>query len=190
MGGQRIYTEEDCETAGHEIVLKGKVIVLRPGVLQKGPDHQLAFCIGGGGANANPKYHWLFLADLKDGEVMRCNREDVIGILKPELLPEEEKLQLSQIRPIGAVPLNGNTPLYSGYSFLEDGRYAAGVWLCSEEEVFDYVEMQSPYQHRVMVCDSDDFCVMEVVDGKQTFPDMEEIRRNQKQAACEGMELT
>ena len=39
---------------------------------------------------------------------------------------------------------------YSGYSFLPDGRYASGVWLCTEQEALSYVEMQKPYQHRIM----------------------------------------
>ena len=87
--------------------------------------------------------------------------------LKPELLPDEEKLQLSQIRPLGALPLENHEPQYSGYSFLEDGRYAAGVWLCNEKEAMEYVEMQKSYQHRIMLCDRNDFCVWEVRDGRQ-----------------------
>mgnify|MGYP006940164083 CR=1 FL=1 len=54
--------------------------------------------------------------------------------------------------------------------FLEDGRYAAGAWLCSPQEVMDYVEMQKPYQHRVLICDRDDFAVMEVVKEQVIFP--------------------
>ena len=108
----------------------------------------------------------------------------------PQFLPEQAKLQMSQIRPIGALPLEGHEPLYSGYSFLEDGRYAAGVWLCSEKEAMDYVEMQKPYQHKVMLCDRDDFCVMEVVDGEMVFPDEETLRKLQGQADGGSMELT
>ena len=73
---------------------------------------------------------------------------------------------------------------------LEDGRYAAGVWLCSEKEAMDYVEMQKPYQHKVMLCDRDDFCVMEVVAGKLVFPDEETLRKLQGQADGGSMELT
>ena len=31
--------------------------------------------------------------------------------------------------------------------------------------------MQKPYQHRVLVCDRDDFAVLEVIDGKLIYPD-------------------
>ena len=86
----------------------------------------------------------MFLVNLKNGEFERCVRDHVLGVLKPELLPDEEKLQLSQIRPPGALPLECHEPRYSGYSFLEDGRYAAGVRLCNEKEAMEYVEMQNP----------------------------------------------
>lgn len=54
----------------------------------------------------------------------------------------------------------------------------------------DYVEMQKPYQHKVMLCDRDDFCVMEVVDGKMVFPDEETLRKLQGQVDGGSMELT
>lgn len=127
---------------------------------------------------------------LDNGEKTCFKRSQVLGVLKPHLLPEQAKLQLSQIRPIGAVPLQGHKPLYSGYSFLEDGRYAAGVWLCSEKEARDYVEMQKPYQHKVMLCDRDDFCVLEMVAGKLVFPDEAALRSMQGQADGGSMELT
>lgn len=111
------------------------------------------------------------------------------GTLKPDLLPDEAKLMLSQIRPIGAKDLAGNEPEYSGYSFLPDGRYSAGVWLCSPQEAVDYVEMQKPYQHRVLICDRDDFAVLEVIDGKLIYPD-EQTLAEFRQGQGGGMTMT
>lgn len=185
---KRIYTAEDCDRAGQDCSIKGKVVVIRAGIVLEG-GHQLAFCMGGSGADPGCISGSVLLTDLQDGERIRLDRADMVGLLKPELLPEDAKLQLSQIRPIGAVPLTEHEPLYSGYSFLEDGRYAAGVWLCSEKEALDYVEMQKPYQHKVMLCDRNDFCVMEVVDGEMVFPKEEDIRKAQEQADG-SMELT
>ena len=48
--------------------------------------------------------------------------------------------------------------------------------LCSPEEVKCYVEMQKDYQHRVLICDRDDFAVMEIVEGKLVFPDEQTLR--------------
>ena len=104
-----------------------------------------------------------------------------LGVLKPELLPDEEKPQISrfaQWRPA----FENHEPQYSGYSFLEDGRYAAGVWLCNEKEAMEYVEMQKPYQQRIVLCDRNDFCVWEVRDGMQVY----RHRRNWMKC-CEGL---
>ena len=95
--------------------------------------------------------------------------------MKPELLPDSAKLQLSQIRPVGALDLKNHEAKYSGYSFLPDGRYASGVWLCTEQEALSYVEMQKPYQHRIMLCDRDDFCVLEMENGRLLHPSQEEM---------------
>ena len=107
----------------------------------------------------------------------------MIGTLKPEpeLLSDEAKLQLSQIRPSGAPDLNRNEPQYSGYCFLPDGRYTSGVWLCSPGEVRDFIEIQKPYQHRVLICDRDDFAVMEIVEGKLVYPDSQTLEEFQKE---------
>ena len=116
----------------------------------------------------------------------------MVGSLEPELLPDEAKLQLSQIRPVGAADLHHHEPEYSGYSFLEDGRYAAGAWLCSPQEVMDYVEMQKPYQHRVLICDRDDFAVMEVVKEQVIFPtqkELEAFREDTQEQKGGGMEM-
>lgn len=186
--GKRIYTAEDCEAAGYGLCLTGKVIVVRPDVFPSG--NQLYFCTGGGGAGSDPVGQAVSGVSLDNGEAARFRRSQVLGTLKPQLLPEQAKLQLSQIRPMGAVPLQGHEPLYSGYSFLEDGRYAAGVWLCSEKEALDYVRMQIPYQHKVMLCDRDDFCVMEVVDGEMIFPTEADLKKTREQENGGSMELT
>lgn len=182
------FTHEDCGQTGYGFSLKNKVVVLPQSVLPDDHPGQLFFCTGGNGANPNPMGRSVFLVSLSTGEPFRFFRSDVLGTLKPELLPEDEKLQLSQIRPGGAADLKTHEPQYSGYSFLKDGRYAAGVWLCSPEEVRDYVEMQKPYQHRVLICDRDDFAVMEVVGGQLIFPAQEDIGAHQQEQKG-GMEM-
>lgn len=186
----RTFTHEDCDQTGYGSSLKNKVVVLPRSVLPDDHPGQLFFCTGGNGANPNPIGRSVFLVSLSNGETCRFFRSDVMGTLKPELLPEDAKLQLSQIRPGGAADLKTHEPQYSGYSFLQDGRYAAGVWLCSPEEVRDYVEMQKPYQHRVLICDRDDFSVMEIINGQVVFPtqaDIETYRQEQQKGG--GMEM-
>lgn len=185
----RDFTREDCDRTGYDFPLLGKVVVLDKAVLPPEHPEQLFLCTGGNGANPNPMGRSVFLISLTNGERCQFWRKDVIGTLKPELLPDEAKLMLSQIRPVGAMDLAGNEPEYSGYSFLEDGSYAAGVWLCTPQEAMDYMEMQRSYQHKVLICDRDDFAVMEAVKGKITYPD-EQVLAAFRQEQGRGIIMT
>lgn len=183
------YTAADCSQTGYGMPIAGTVVVLNPTSLP--PEHpgQLFYCTGGNGSRPNPIGRSAFMVSLSTGENCRWWRSDVIGILKPELLPDSAKLHLSQLRPGSALDLKTNTPEFSGYCFLEDGRYSAGVWLCSPQEVMAYIEMQKPYQHKIMVCDREDFCVFEMVDGQLIYPTQEELdafRSQQKEPEQTG----
>lgn len=159
------FTKEDCVQETLPESLTNKVIVLSE-------DEQLFFCL-------RDTENALQTASLQNGEISWHRKENVIGLLKPELLPDKAKLQLSQIRPFGAKDLSEHTPEYSGYNFLPDGRYSAGVWLCSPEEIKDYVQMQKDYQYRVLICDRYDFVVMEIVQARLSFQESR-ILRNQR----------
>ena len=193
MSEKALFTQEDCLQTGYDFSINGKVIVLHPTTLPeecRDSRHQLYFCTGGFGSNPNPIGRSVFTVSLADGEHIRWNRSDVLGIAKPEILFDHARLQLSQIRPAGALDLKSHEPQYSGYCFLPDGRYTSGVWLCSAKEVKDYIEMQKDYQHRVMICDRDDFCVFEMIDGKLIHPSPEALEAFFKeQQEPGGMEL-
>lgn len=99
----REYTKNDCGQTGYGFSLKGKVVVLNKAALPSEHPGQLFLCTGGNGANPNPMGRSVFLVSLSNGESCRFWREDVLGTLKPELLPDEEKLMLSQVRPAGVI---------------------------------------------------------------------------------------
>jgi len=193
MSEKALFTQEDCCQTGYDMSIDGKVIVLKASALPedcRDAKHQLYFCTGGNGSNPNPIGRSIFTVSMAEGEKIRWNRSDVLGILKPELLPEYAQLQLSQIRPSGALDLKSNEPQYSGYCFLPDGRYTSSVGLCSAKEVQDYIEMQKDYQHRVMICDRGDFCVFEMIAGHIVHPAPEAMEAFQKeQQEPGGMEL-
>ena len=109
-----------------------------------------------------------------------------MGIAKPEILTDHARLQLSQIRPAGALDLKSHQPQYSGYCFLPDGRYTSGVWLCSQKEMQEFIEMQMDYQHRIMICDRNDFCVFEMQEGKLLYPTQEMLETHQKEQEQNG----
>lgn len=191
MTDKAMFTMEACMPGECSMPPRGRVFAVRPeslGGQYKAPEYQLHYCRSAASLNNLGSFHAISLAD---GERVRWNRSDVLGILKPGLLTDEARLHLSQIRPDGALDPRQHTPKYSGYSFLPDGRYTSGVLLCSEREAVDYIEMQKDYQHRVMICDSDDFCVFEMLEGKLIHPTpeaLEEFRRGSREQSG-GMEL-
>ena len=182
----RWFGTGDLEAAGSGFQVKNKVVVLYDHVSLVPRHGQLYFCLGGEGADRHLPWGNIELASLWDGKHCECRRDEAAGVLKSELIPEYARLQLSQIRPPGALDLKNHRAEYSGYSFLPDGRYAAGVWLCTEKEVQDYVEMQRDYQHRVLICDRDDFAVLEIVEGKLVFPDEQILQKAAKENGQRG----
>lgn len=193
MTKKDLFTQEDCLQTGYDMPISGRVILLRPSSLHgenRNAKHQLYYCTGGNGSNSNPIGRSVFTICLANGEQVRWNRSDVLGIAKPEILSDHVRLQLSQIHPADALDLKSHEPKYSGYCFLPDGRYTSGVWLCSTKEVQDYIEMQKDYQHRVMICDRDDFCVFEMIEGKLIHPSPEALEALLKEwQEPGGMEL-
>ncbi len=89
------FTKKDCVGIGEEVSLKSRVVVLAPRALPGNHPGQLFFCTGVQGTE-NPRHSIAQLVSLSTGEVWKCWHRDVIGILKPELLGETARLQLSR----------------------------------------------------------------------------------------------
>ena len=166
----RFFNQEDCSQVGWQIPMYRKVVVCPADKQEDSSCGQLFLCIEKDRPDGRERQAAIELISLSDGERYSGRCEDILGTLMPELLPDEAKLHLSQIRLHEGEDWEQKEPLFSGYSFLTDGRYAAGVWLYSLQEVMDYVELQKPYQYRVLICDRDDFAVMEIVEGQVLFP--------------------
>ena len=168
------YGAEDCSETNDAMPIKGKVIVLSPAMLPNDHPGQLFFCTGWDEKNANPNEHPVSTVSLSTGEHYNWFRNDIVGILKPELLLSNAKLCLSQIRPEGV--RKAHDPKYIGYCYLADGRYSAGVGLWRLIDAVEYMEMQAPYQYRVLICDHAGSTVMEIVQGELVYPSQEELK--------------
>jgi len=189
MEENMLFTPLDCRQIGYDFSIAGKVVILCASSLlenDRSAENQLYFCTGGFGSKPNPSGRAVFAVSLENGEQTRWNRSDIMGIAKPEILTDHARLQLSQIRPAGALDLKSHQPQYSGYCFLPDGRYTSGVWLCSQKEMQEFIEMQMDYQHRIMICDRNDFCVFEMQEGKLLYPTQEMLEAHQKEQEQNG----
>lgn len=179
MDEKTLYGSEDCLLTEKDISLSSRVIVLRPDALPNGQNgiRQLLFCTNEAGGALNPEDWPVSAVSLANGEFVGRKCSEVLGVLKPELIPDRARLQLSQIRPRNSE--SRKNPEFFGYCFLPDGRYAAGVPLVDEMEVREYVDIQREYQHRLMICDGEDCCVLEMLDGRLVFPTPEILEKRQ-----------
>ncbi len=92
-----------CESEQDEqLNYEGKVLVLRGSVLKdqyKTPEDQLFFAEGGFGCTPGARGRKVFGRFLKDEEKTHFQRNDFIGILKDEYLPEWAKEKLAELQP-------------------------------------------------------------------------------------------
>ena len=95
-----LFDGEDCESlTGHD--LRDKVLVLSPSVMKEicwTPSNQLWVAHGGFGCSPTASGRAVYATCLGDGEEnVRWNRQDFIGILKDELLPDWARDQLHKL---------------------------------------------------------------------------------------------
>lgn len=75
-------TADMCAPISHEKSILEKVIVIRPDVLRpeyQTADNQLAYVIGGFGADAKTRGDAVFVINLYSGKESRINRNDILG---------------------------------------------------------------------------------------------------------------
>lgn len=98
----RPFSIEDCEPDCHKYNLKNRVVVLNVKALApeyRSPDYQLMLVIDGYGCHPGTDAHGFYGHDLYTGEVQYSNRKDVLGVLKPERMPDWAKKKLYELQP-------------------------------------------------------------------------------------------
>lgn len=95
----QMFDRTHCDTlTGQE--LAGKVLVMSPFTLKESywaPENQLWLATGGFGCSPTASGRAVYATCLGDEEHVRWNREDFIGILKDEHLPDWAKAKLEQM---------------------------------------------------------------------------------------------
>lgn len=89
-----IFTADKCELITEEVNLNGKIVVIDSDVFS--PEyqlatHQLMLCTGGFGAQPNARGRSCFCTSLYDGRDTKFYRQDIIGTIAAEDLPEWAK---------------------------------------------------------------------------------------------------
>lgn len=94
-------TVKDCRPVTHDDELENQLIVIRADVLRREyrhATHQIKLCIGGFGAFPNSRGTACYCVNLYTGETSRYERQDVLGILESEQLPEWARRGLAAYR--------------------------------------------------------------------------------------------
>lgn len=95
-----LLTIENCKEVDYKDSIKNKVIVLKAEIFK--PEYQIAtsqlqLCTGGFGAEAKSRGSACFCTNLYSGKENRYERQDVLGIVDKESLPQWAKDRLQQI---------------------------------------------------------------------------------------------
>lgn len=94
-----LYAAEHCEENSSDMDYKNKVLVIRPSKLNEdywSPENQIFYANGGGfGCDPTASGRAVYGQYLSDGEETRRNRQDFIGVMIDEHIPDwtREKLQ-------------------------------------------------------------------------------------------------
>lgn len=108
-----LFDTSHCESEQTgEIDYTGKVLVLKHSVLKdeyKTPENQLFLAKGGFGCSPNSRGRKVFGEFLNDGEDTHFCREDFLGAIKEECLPDWAKERLSEIRSAGETEADAMT---------------------------------------------------------------------------------
>ena len=95
-----LFGPEHCVGDRVEQDYTGKVLVLSPDTLREqywGQKYQLLYAQSGFGCKPYSRGRAVFAVSLVDGETARWNREDFVGVLKEELLPEWAREKLAEL---------------------------------------------------------------------------------------------
>ena len=94
-----MFDQKQCEPDSSGLDYAGKVLVLSPNTLKEeywSPENQLWLAQSGFGCSPTARGRSILCTCLGDGEQTRWNRNDFVGVLKDEFLPDWAKESLKQ----------------------------------------------------------------------------------------------
>lgn len=97
---QAFFTQDDCLPAGSSCI-RNQVIVVGPQHLKhpyRNATYQLYLAAGGPGTMRGAQSQEVIAYSLVNGEQVCWDRRQILGVLKPELLPEQAGRRLGKVR--------------------------------------------------------------------------------------------
>ena len=94
-----MFDRKQCEPDSSDLDYTDKVLVLLPNTLKEeywAPENQLWLAESGFGCSPTARGRSILCTCLGDGEQTRWNRNDFVGVLKDEFLPDWAKESLKQ----------------------------------------------------------------------------------------------
>ena len=94
-----LFNQKHCESEPEKLDYTGKVLVLSPNTLKEeywSSENQLWLAQSGFGCSPTARGRSILCVCLGDGEQTRWNRNDFVGVLKDEFLPDWAKESLKQ----------------------------------------------------------------------------------------------
>ena len=94
-----LFNQKHCESEPEKLDYTGKVLVLSPNTLKEeywSSENQLWLAQSGFGCSPTARGRSILCTCLGDGEQTRWNRNDFVGVLKDEFLPDWAKESLKQ----------------------------------------------------------------------------------------------
>lgn len=92
-------TKADCTPISYDDDLNDRIVVIKPEVLRREyrmATKQIKLCTGGFGASPKSRGSACFCVDLYSGKEARFERQDILGTLKSEQLPQWAALGLER----------------------------------------------------------------------------------------------
>lgn len=93
-------TKDDVFPLACDDNIVDKIVVIKPNALKREyqtSEHQLYFCVGGFGAEGKSRGRAVFLHSIIDDKHTRFNREDILGVIKADSIPDWAKDKISKL---------------------------------------------------------------------------------------------
>lgn len=104
---RELFGARHCEDNSRNLDFENRVVVLKPECLKdkyRFPDFQLLYATGGFGCSPTARGRRVFAEFLRDGEKTGFYREDSLGVIKNECLPDWAREKLAAMHPPAADP--------------------------------------------------------------------------------------